>query len=300
MTELQPAGLDSVRYTVEQIHISIDRIRAAWTWLCLLVEPGHATTPAGTAVGDAQAERLEALGHSDRAYRAYNLKHGMSALPPSPAPARVGIIDAQVAVHTLIADAVWLLASTGGRQAQRGADAAALDVPAALDWFTGAPLAELGYSGADGVWWRAGALDRIRDSHLAADLDKLLQRAVRTAEAAAGIDVAMTRPLEHRCPACGRRSLQLEHSSTTRTRWTVECVSERCVCSGPARPDQPACGCGRQEHREGRRHVWPYAELDGPHGLLAAVTAATATRPGVGRGAAGHGGWQSRNMGGAQ
>lgn len=300
MTEQQPpTGLDPVAFTIDQIRITLDRIRTAWAWLTLLVEPGRERT-GSVAVDDAQAERLEAMGRSDRAYREHNLRHGLSALPPSPTPVRLAVIDARVAVHDLVTRAVDLLAMTGGDATRTRAEAATGTVPAALRWIDGAPIAELGATGTGGVWWQVGGLDRVRDAQLAADVDQLLQRAARIAESSAGITGEPTRPLEHRCPACGRRSLQLEHGSRDRNRWLVRCVSERCTCAGPGSPEQPACGCRDPQRLPGRRHVWPYAELDGPYGLLSALSTAAAEKPGLRRGASGHGGWQSRGMAGQQ
>ncbi|NMO52008.1 hypothetical protein HH310_12470 [Actinoplanes sp. TBRC 11911] len=292
--------LDAMPYLLEQIRITADQIRTAWAWLELLVEPGHATTVA-RAVDDGQAERLEALGHADRAYRDWNLRHGMSALPPSPAAVRLGIVDAQVVVHQHVATAVRLLAGTGSNaKTWTRADVALQSVPTALDWLVGSDIG-LGADGGGGVWRRQGAVDRIRDANLAAEVDKLLQRADRVAREATGDDGMQLRPLEHRCPACGRRSLQLDHESAHRINWLVKCVSQRCVCTGDATPDREACGCGKRYRRPGRPHVWTYAELsDGHHGLLDVVAAAARDRPGVGRGASGHGGWQTRDMAGQQ
>jgi hypothetical protein len=284
-------------YIVEQIHITADKLRTAWSWLQLLAEPGRATAPSGTAVDDQKAERLEAIGRSDRAYRDYNLRHGMSALPPSPAPIRIGIVDAQVAVHGLITTAVRLLAGTGGSaHTWARADAALGSVPAALDWLVGYEVG-LGVSGRDGVWIRQGAVDRIRDAQLAADVDRILQRADRAARSAAGDNGSVVRPLEHRCPACGRRSLQLEVTSADRRDWMARCVSERCRCTGPGEPGVPACGCLRRlSYDVGRRHVWTYGQLDGRAGLLAALEMYDRQQPGVGSGLTGRGGWQSTSQ----
>jgi hypothetical protein len=281
-------------YIVEEIHITIDQLRESWTWLCALVEPGRPQPTPATAMTDEHLERLEALGHSDRAYRDYNLRHRLSALPPSPAAARVGIIDAQVLVHDTVTTAARLLAATGGLAARRRAECMLDTVPAALDWLTGGPIAELGAGGRGGVWWRAGALDRLRDAQLAADVAKILRRADRVARAAAGAEEQPAAPVDERCPACGRRSLQEEYPSG---RLVVRCVSVSCVCTGDGGPGVDPCGCGRRRKQAGRRHVWTGTELDE---LDAAVEKRRRPRPRLGRGAVGHGGWQSRDMAGQQ
>lgn len=297
MSDLQ---VKAVHYAREQIHLLVDELRAAWTWLVDLAEPGPASPAPTRAMTDDLAELLEARGHSDRSYRAWNLSRGMSALPPSPAPVRLAVVDAQVAVHQLLATAVLTLAETGGPRAQATGDAAtAAGVPRMLDWLAGWEIARLGESGRDGVWIAVGAVDRIRDAELATDVEKLLVRAGHVARTAAGIgsddaeqllDPETSRPA--RCPACGRRSLQRE------TTGLIRCVSQSCVCTGDAEPGRPECGCRLLEKRDGLHHVWIRST---EYELWAAIAHDRAGRGrGVGRGASGHGGWQSRDMAGQQ
>lgn len=302
MTDLQATA---ARYAIEQIHLTVDRLRDAWDWLVALAEPGRPQPTPTRAMTDDQAERLEARGHSDRAYRAWNLRHGMSALPPSPAGARLDVVDAQAVVDRLVVDAVLTLAQTGGLRTQGRADAAAAaGVPAMLDWLAGVEVG-LGRTGRDGVWLKLrAAVDRVRDPKLAADVEQLLGRADRIARQAAAatddvgeqvVDPDTSRPA--RCPACRRRSLQRELDGAGRPR-LIRCISQSCLCAGDAEPGRDECGCRRAEKREGLQHVWiPSAE----HELWSAIAdQPRPTRRGVGRGAAGHGGWQSRSMAGQQ
>lgn len=278
----QPAATTAVAYTVEQIHVTIDRLRESWEWLLLLVEPGRSASTRSSATTDDQLERLEAIGHSDRAYRAWNLRHGMSALPPSPAAARVAVLDAQAVVAAQVDTAVHLAASALQVSYVGAQPSVAESVRAGLRWLAG---------GAG----RPAVLDEIRDERVAATIDKILQRADRTARAAAQCpDEEPGEALTERCPACGQRSLQREENRM------VRCVSKRCVCTGDASPEQPACGCGQKPRRPGTTHVWLPSQLDGPYGLWAAVAAVARSRPSVRRGASGHGGWQSRGMAGMQ
>ncbi|MEV4705041.1 hypothetical protein [Actinoplanes sp. NPDC049316] len=278
----QPDRTPAVVFTIEQIHLTLDRLRESWEWLLELAEPGRAAPAASPALTDDQAERLEAVGHSDRAYRAYNLRHGMSALPPSPAAARIAIIDAQAHAGAAIMDAVHLVAAAADSVYVGGRPDQAATVRTALAWLDGP------------------ALDDVRDDRVAAAVDQLLQRADRTARQAAACTDDEVEPLVDprtrrapRCPACGRRSLQRERS-TGRT--AIRCVSQQCRCTGDGAPGIPECGCRREEKRPGKPHVWP--PVDEPE-LWAAINATPEPeRPAVGRGAAGHGGWQSRDMAG--
>lgn len=284
MSQIPDSSPDAAGYIVEQILITLDRLRDAWGWLGALVEPGRTASAPTPAMSDARAERLEATGHSDRAYRSYNLSHGMSALPPSPAAARIGIIDAQALVASLVVEAAQLVAAAaqsvyiGGRERQDDT------VRCALDWLDGPALLEL------------------RDESIAARVDRLLQRADRTARQAAQCDEDPPQPLVDphtgrppQCPVCGRRSLQRERSAG---RTVVRCISQQCRCAGDAAPGVPGCRCGVEDKLAGAGHVWSLA--DEPR-LWEAIEATPArVRRGVGRSARGHGGWQSRNMGGAQ
>lgn len=285
MTEQhEPDRTPAVVFTIEQIHLTLDRLRESWEWLLELAEPGRAAPAASAALTDDQAERLEALGHSDRAYRAYNLRHGMSALPPSPAAARIAVIDAQALAGAAVMDAVHLVAAAADSVYVGGRPDQAASIRTALAWLDGP------------------ALDDVHDDRVAAAVDQLLQRADRTARSAAQCSDEEVETLVDprtrrapRCPACGRRSLQRERATG---RDVIRCVSQQCRCTGDGAPGIPACGCGREERKAGKPHVWPPAEEDQ---LWAAINATPVpSRHGVGRGASGHGGWQSRGMAGQQ
>lgn len=271
-------------FTIEQVRLTIDRLRESWAWLLELVEPGRGGSGPSGAMTDDQAERLEAVGHSDRAYRAWNLRHGMSALPPSPAAVRLAVIDAQTVVAAAVVEAAHLAASAADAVYVGGRSDRTATVEAALNWLD----------------WHAAkdALAQVRDQQVAAKIDRLLQRADRVARQAARCEDDEVVPLQDRCPACGRRSLQQEvgRDADGRTlRRVIRCISSSCRCTGEASPDSPACGCGQAFKRHGRAHAWTPDLLDGPHGLWAAIAAAPARRrPPVTTGAAGHGGWQSR------
>jgi hypothetical protein len=308
-TALQAAA---AAYAIEQIHVLADQLRQSWAWLVELAEPGPATPAAAAAETDDRAERLEADAHEARAYRQHNLRHGLSALPPSPAPVRIGIVDTQIHIDQLVNLAAARLAAAGHRASYRipVADARAYGerrrhspgVPALLDWITGDEIRiGLGHTGRDGILrLQLGAIATVRDPQLAADVEQLLARAARTAAAAAGdvddpgeqlLDPDTNRPA--RCPACHRRSLS--RSSTG----LIRCVSQSCRCTGNAEPGHDECGCRRTDKRVDLAHVWTRGN---EHQLWAAIDSARTTgdHRGVGRGATGHGGWQSRDMAGQQ
>lgn len=261
--------MSAVDELVEQIRARLDELRQAWAWLALLTEPGRETSSA-MVVDDAQAERLAAQGMAARAYRAWNLRRGMTALPPTPAAARVSVLDARVAVHDLVLEVARTVAAAAGSTyvgGRHGDDA----VVAALDWLEEGWRPDPWLCGVDGVRWRAGPLDRMRDATLAARVAHGLQRAntvARQAARVAGEDPVQ--PLEYRCPACRAQSLQLHYdvqdlaavaASGGRarprnvSRWYVACVSQRCRCT------VQACGCGMRSRIAGRRHAWSYGEL---------------------------------------
>lgn len=232
-------SLDPRTFLHEQIHLTLAQLAQAWQWLLLLTEPGRSTTATRDLVDDERAEELAAQGMADRAYRIWNLKRGLGALAPAPAPARLGIIDAQVAVADRLGYVVELL-SNGG--------APGTDVPALLD-YVGQLVA------------------KVDDVDELARVDRELGRANRAARRAAGVLDDARQPIADRCPACRRKSLQLHYDAGDvqqvaeglRPRhpslWWVECVSESCRCAGEG------CPCGHARRTEGRRHVWAYGEL---------------------------------------
>ncbi|MEV0805744.1 hypothetical protein [Micromonospora sp. NPDC050200] len=281
---------------IADVHAAVERLRESWTWLGLLVTPGPERRP-GRAVDEQQAEVLEARGRSDRAYRAWNLARGMTALAPSAAAARLDVVDAQAAVHravTGLADRVASYRASSYVGRRTGAVDAVADV---LDWLTAGGPGRPWVATAGGEVWRAGVVDELhehRDAHLLTHIHRVLTAAGDTARAAAGVVAEAVQPLAHRCPACRHRSLQLHHEGRDKSRWTVRCVRRPCLCTGEG------CGCLRRDRRPGLAHVWTRGELDGQHGLATAVAIAQrlteqgSPRPRVATTSAGHGGWAER------
>lgn len=253
---------------LEHARVALDELRQAWSWLALLAEPGREASDA-LVVDDGQAERLAAQGMAARAYRTWNLRLGLSALAPTPSAARVGVLDAQVAVHGLVLDtARAVAAAAGATYVGRGTgDQGVLD---ALDWLEQGHPPDPWICGPEGARWRAGPLDRLRDAAVAKAVADGLQRANQVARQAARVaGEDPVQPLEHRCPACGAQSLQLHYGDPEDlahvaagaarprhvSRWYAECVSQRCRCV------VQGCGCGMRSRIAGRRHAWSYGEL---------------------------------------
>jgi hypothetical protein len=262
---------------VEDCMATIDRLRQSWEWLGMLVEPGRESS-VGSPVDDARAEALAVQALAARADKEWNLRQGNSALPPAAAPARLGIVDAGVHVHGLVLDVARMVAASAGAVyvgARVGADA----VIDALDWLELGSRPDPWVVGAEGVRWRESPLDRIRDAGVAASVDRQLARADQVARAAARVLDDTVQPINHRCPACRQRSLQLHYDPAdlvrvadggrpARTaRWYVECVSERCRCT------VEGCGCRMRHRYTGRRHAWAYGELGDLWAAIAAVGA---------------------------
>lgn len=300
--------MDPIPIILDQVRLTIDRLRECWSWLELLVEPGRETRAPGVVETDAVRELQFYRAMHEQAYKVIALQNGRGALAPTPAGARVSVIDARAAVHGQVVAVARRVAVY--RHATYVGPVAGVDATlAALDWLAGTDGSGW-VAGTDGVWWRRGALDWIRDAELAASVDKDLQRASRLAHEAARVDGDFDQavpgvvrelyaPIDGRCPACRNKSLQLVHDGNehNRRRWHIRCVSEHCRCWGAGDENTPPCGCRRWSKVPGRSHAWAWGELTGPYGLWRAMEAASPARPRVGSSTSGHGGWSDRRTG---
>ncbi|MEU0081381.1 hypothetical protein ABZY58_26065 [Micromonospora tulbaghiae] len=300
---------------VDEIRATIADLREAWCWLEDLVEPGRDSAPIPVLTDLQRARQAEAIAveRAERdawaadvpvGQRQYAAPSGRYALAGSRPGARLAVIDARAAVHGVVLDVARIVAAAEDAR-YVGNRAGLAGVRDALGWLDGGPPCWVGT--VDGVIWRTppgGVLDQLHDDGTAGQVLAALARANRIArEAARSPDGEHLAPVDHRCPACGRRSLQLDYRSEDllrrardderyRRSWTVTCISEACVCVGEG------CGCRQRVRYGGRRHAWAYGELSGPFGLWAAVKAADARRRGPGTRVAseafGHGGWSER------
>ncbi|QOC89866.1 hypothetical protein [Micromonospora craniellae] len=281
---------------VVDVRDAIERLRESCAWLWLLMVPGRERRP-GRPVDEEQAEILEARGHADRAYRSWNLSRGMGALAPSPAAARLDVVDAQAVVHRILTRLARSVAAY--RDSSYVGGGRPVDV---LDWLTVGGPGRPWVVDAAGDAWRAGVVDDLhdnRDAYLVAEIAQRIAWADEVARSAAGVVAEPVRPIEHRCPACRHRSLQLHHDGHDKRRWSVRCVRRTCLCVGAG------CGCLKRDRRPGLPHAWGRGEMEGPGGLATAVAIARRLdeqgrpRPTVRSTVTGHGGWSDRRTGAA-
>lgn len=270
---------------IDRARAAIDALREAYGWLRLLVVPGPYRRP-GRAVDEARAEALEAQGRQARAYREWNLARGMTALAPAAAPVRLDVVDAQARIRATVVDLARRVAAAAGAVYVGGPGDPVEDVLAWLE--AGGPGRPFMVS-TDGEAWRSGQLDDLRDTRVLVNVATTLDGCAELARTAAGVVDEPVTPLEHRCPACRSRSLQLHHGSRAASSWTVVCVRRSCRCAGVG------CSCLRRDRRPGLPHVWTRAELDGPYGLATAVArASTVARAPIRSSVVGHGRWSGR------
>ncbi|HET8684991.1 MAG TPA: hypothetical protein VFM54_24425 [Micromonosporaceae bacterium] len=294
----------AIEELVEQCRLSVARLRESWGWLALLVEPGRETATA-RVLGDAERAGDAARAREERADRQrVSRRPGAlvtqwpeaAALAPTSAPVRVGVVDAQVAVHGLVLDvARRVAAARDAGYLGRPGDAGVLD---ALGWLDeGGPSRFVAAVG--GVVWREpprGVLAGLADRDLLAWLDARLARADRIARGAARDTGQTTTGVGDACPACGRWTLEWVMPGYPdprhRGRWWVRCASEACLCAGVG------CPCRQAVRYEGRRHAWSSGELAGPGGLWLAIAIARHRRQARLRSTRrGHGGWADRGVG---
>lgn len=280
----------------DNCHRLVARVQQAWAWLGLLVEPGRESRSM-PLLTDAQRTRIAEAVTAERADRTARARPGMpgwmrsrgssDALASTSAPARLGIVAARAAVHQLVIDAARAAAAALDSVyiGQRADDAAVDD---ALAWLAGGqPVWVASEISILGRHLPPEILDQLTTDALA-EVARLLARADQTARAAAGVEDDTCMPFPHPCPACGRRSLQLNVPGADRRTWTVQCVREACLCTGEG------CRCRHAVRYPRRRHFWAYGELDGVWGLWNAIAAArTPPRP-VRSATTGHGGWSER------
>lgn len=263
------------------------RLVRAYGWLRVLTEPGRESRPAPPLLTDDQlawAREQSAIEAAER--DSYAFATGAT-------PARLDVITAQTRAVRVVGRLVRTVGRATGHRF--GVMVTLHQLPHALDYLAGDGLDYLvdeppprqwaGTSG--GELYPRGVLGYAPTT----TVDRIVEQLREAADAArtvAGITEDRVLPFsEGKCPACRRRSLQIDATLARPEHWTVTCISEACVCAGPG------CGCRQQIRIEGRRHGWPYAELDGPWGLRQAIRFAQEHHP-IRSGVAGHGGWAER------
>jgi hypothetical protein len=262
------------------------RLVRAYGWLLVLTEPGREPRPAPPLLTDEQRHLADVRAAAESADRASNLRTGLSAGAASPAPVRLEMTTARQDTVATVADLAARVTVAGA--IPFGEPVTARSVPHALDWLAGDGGPPCWAVPADGRAYRRGVLADVVDSRVVDQVATRLRRAADRARAVAGIVEEAIAPYPNQpCPACGRRSLEIDATLPSERYWTVRCISTSCVCTGPG------CPCLQATRWEGRRHAWGYGDLSR---LALAQRRRRLSHP-VRAGAVGHGGWASKRKG---
>lgn len=259
------------------------RLTRAYGWLLVLAEPGREPRPAPPLLTDEQRHLAAVRSRAEATDRAGNLRSGLSAGAASPAPVRLDMLTAR-------ADAVRVIAELAARVTVAGAmpfgePVAERNLVHAVDWLAGDSGPSCWAAPAAGPAYRRGVLVDVADMRVVDQVARGLRSTADRARTAAGIVEEAVAPYAVQpCPACGRRSLQIDATLPQERYWTVRCISAGCRCAGPG------CSCLQRPAMEDRPHAWTYAEL---HLLELAQQRRRISHP-VRSGAVGHGGWSSR------
>lgn len=263
------------------------RLAQAFGWLRVLVEPGREPRPAPPVLTDTARHWLGVHSASEAADRIANLRAGLAAAPAGQVPVRLEMLSAQRRALDVVDQLVAQVERAGAR-AGLGVPATGRNLVRVLTWLAGDGGPPGWAVTPGGVVFRRGALADVADLRVVDQVATRLQEAADRARAAAGITTERTAPYPNQpCPACRRRSLEIDATLRDERYWTVGCISERCLCTGPG------CPCLQRYAIEGRRHVWTYAELPS---LELAQQRRRLSHP-VRSAAVGHGGWSSRRKG---
>lgn len=284
---LDPDDARALADAVARAEYHAAQLLRAYAWLLVLTTPGREPRPAPGLLSDRALESRAAEAAKEAAERRKSPRVGVGALATTAAPAAVVMLDAQAAVVR----AVGRVTRRVGRHippthrlpARRRARPS--DVVDAIHWLAGGDPA-WAVSPAGEVL-RQGVLSELQSLRVAERVVEDLRDAADAARSAAAITPDRVVPYPGGpCPACGRRSLQIDATLSNPRWWWVECISEACVCTGPG------CPCGRLPFSTDRgRHSWRGAQLQ----RLDAAIAARRRRSPVRSTVRGHGGWPDRH-----
>jgi hypothetical protein len=239
MTTVDPTALQAAR-------LAIGHLRVTWPLLGDLRDASSARTVRSSAPLSARArEARDELLRAERADRGATLTY--RALAPSPAPANLQLLDAEVETLATVGATAWAIRSdlrewTRGRHGVRHIPAIPHDVDGKLSWLT---------TGLD--YTSPAVVDQA-----AADLTAAARRLASATGTRLDDD---WRGSGKRCPACGLRALWTWRRSPVKGEATVECRGEPTDPdsgrSTPCRCRGDDCPCGRPGARPGTRHLWP-------------------------------------------
>lgn len=285
-TDLPPDEALALADAVARAEYHAGQLLRAYAWLRVLATPGREPRPAPRLLSDRARDARAAQEAAEAKDRRRSPRVGVGALATTAAPASLVMLDAQAAVVRT----VGRLTRKVGRHvpaqhrlpARRRARPS--DVVDALYWLAGG---DPGWAVSPaGEVVRQGVLAEVRSERVVEQVVEDLRDAADAARSAAAITPDRVVPYPGGpCPACGRRSLQIDATLSNPRWWWVECISEACVCSGPG------CPCGRLPFSTDRgRHSWRGAQLQ----RLDAAIAARRRRAPVRSTVRGHGGWPER------
>lgn len=261
------------------------RLVWAFGWLRVLAEPGREPRPAPALLSDAQRERIAEESASEATDRQANIRAGLSAFPTGAVPVRLEMLNAQARALRAAGRIVRHVGRAYGTG--YGDPVAADNLVDALDWLAGDGGPPCWAVDAAGVVRRRNVLGEVEDWRVVDRTATALRDAAEDARAMAGITTERVAPYPNQpCPACRRRSLEIDATLRDERYWTVVCLREACVCAGPG------CPCYQHHPREGARHAWSFGELP----RLAWAQDVHRRRHPVRAGAAGHGGWAERRQ----
>jgi len=235
---------------------------------------------------DRQQRRAAEQSAAEAVDRQANMRAGLAAAPAGAVPVDLAAVMAQRHAVRAVGRIVRQVCRAGRHR--YGSEVRGDDLVTALHWLAGDGEPMRWAVTAAGVVYRCGVLSDLDDVDAIDRVATALREAADAARAVAGITDERVAPYPVQpCPACRRRSLQVDATLRNPAYWTVSCIREACVCTGPG------CGCYQRHRMEGRRHTWSSAELAMLDWAQARHRRAHPVRSGV----TGHGGWAERRGG---
>lgn len=225
---------------LQQARLAIGHIRVCWPHLDDMRDATSArTVRAIPQLSVGARERRDELLRAERADRDANQTY--RALAPSPAPANLQLLDAELHALGVLHHVAWLI-RCDLRQWSRYLEPWPTAIDARLTWIT-TMLEQTGPA-------------VVADAQL--PLDMAARRLAGAVQLRLDDDWHAT---GRRCPACGLRALHTWRQSTVQAEWTTECRGEPQIDDSgrttPCRCAGPDCPCARPGARLASKHLWP-------------------------------------------
>ena len=224
--------------TQDHLVAACGALRTAWATLSLARLPGR-TRRVQRHLGDAGQARLDRQAAAERADRHAVLTSGRVPSGASAAPVNVAVVDARVTISGEVDSLAWELASHLRNRKYEGL--------ARTYRPNGATNDTLFATAVD--WISLNAANSIYDHKVLNDAYNRLLAAEELARNVSGNGPDLRR-LAAECPACGRRSLVWDTSSTDYREWSIACSSPKCRCDGRD------CTCKLPDRQPGMTHLW--------------------------------------------